>query len=259
MSDASWDAHHYAEHTGHHRAFDGDFLERTPMAATDRVIDLGCGTGDFTHEMARLVPDGYVVGVDPQADFVDLAAAGAGPNESFVVGTAQRLSEVARAGSVDGVVSRAALHWAPCADHPQIAMEVRRVLRPGGWYRMDMGGAGNIERVVVFLDAISVGLGGPVSPWCFRSVEDATKDLVAAGLDPSRGGVDLLVQQRPFDRDGLLGWLTSQVLIAYEPAMDQPTRGAFRSVVEERLEELRGEDGTWDQTFVRLDVLAFAV
>ena len=258
MSDAAWDAAHYAANTAHHRAFDEAFLSSTPFAPTDRVVDVGCGPGDFTHELARRLPGGSVVGVDPQRDFVDLARAGAAGNEEFVVGTAQTLSQVVEPASADGVVSRAALHWAPCGDQGIIAAEVRRVLRPGGWYRMDMGGAGNIAPVVSLLDDVSRSLGGPVSPWCFPTPDAAIDDLASAGLDHRRGHVRLVSQRRAFDRTTLVEWLTSQVLIAYEPGMGAATRARFRVGVVERLDDLRRGDGTWDQTFVRLDVLAFA-
>jgi ubiquinone/menaquinone biosynthesis C-methylase UbiE len=37
----------------------------------DKVLDLGCGSGEVTAEIARLVkPDGIVVGVDSSEDMV---------------------------------------------------------------------------------------------------------------------------------------------------------------------------------------------
>lgn len=251
-----WDPALYAANTGHHRAFDQWFLESTPLAAGQRIVDLGCGSGDFTRVLAAEVGDGVVVGVDPNAGFVEEAARRARPNQRFVVGSAQTLAEVLGDERFDGVVSRAALQWAPCADQPLIARQVLAVLRPGGWFRLDMSGEGNIARVVRLLDDVAERFDGPRMPWCFASPSTAFETLEEAGFDLDTGHVRSVVQRRPFDAATLWGWLESQVLIAYEARMPEASHQAFRATVRGRLDELRRADGTYDQTFVRLDVLA---
>ena len=56
-------------------------LERVGVAASSRCLDLGCGGGDVTVALARLAPDGFVVGADmdePQLDVARREAADAG-------------------------------------------------------------------------------------------------------------------------------------------------------------------------------------
>jgi SAM-dependent methyltransferase len=56
-------------------------LERVGVAASFRCLDMGCGGGDVTVALARLVPDGLVVGADmdePQLDLARREAAEAG-------------------------------------------------------------------------------------------------------------------------------------------------------------------------------------
>ena len=65
-----------------------------------------------------------------------------------------------------------------------------------------------------------------------------------------------LAQRRSFDRDALQGWLHSQCLQAYEVGIPLGRREEFRAAADARLDDLRRADGTFDQTFVRLDVLA---
>src|SRR4051812_23535784 len=88
----AWDAS-YAANTGHHRAFDAFFLETTPLSPTDRVLDLGCGSGDFPGVIADLVPGGGGVGLDPQPSLLAEARTCAGPNQSFVEAPVQRLAD----------------------------------------------------------------------------------------------------------------------------------------------------------------------
>ena len=54
----SWEGAAYAANTAHHRMFDDVFLAATPIGLGDRVLDLGCGSGDFTATLAALVGDG---------------------------------------------------------------------------------------------------------------------------------------------------------------------------------------------------------
>src|SRR6188472_120048 len=110
----AWDGADYAANTGHHRANDAWFLEHFPVRAGDRLLDLGCGAGDLTALVAALVPDGHVLGVDPQPTMLDEARRVARPNQSFRLGTAQRIADSAGPDApFDGVYSRATLHWAP--------------------------------------------------------------------------------------------------------------------------------------------------
>ena len=48
---------------------------RLGIASTDRCLDLGCGGGDVTRELARIVSAGFVVGTDLDATTVELARA----------------------------------------------------------------------------------------------------------------------------------------------------------------------------------------
>lgn len=257
MSDRlpEWDAAHYAANTGHHRAFDDAFLADTPIRPHHRLVDLGCGSGDFTRVLADLVPEGQVVGVDPHPGFLLEAKRRAGANQTFALGTAQDLVEALDGDRFDGIVSRAALQWAPRADQPRIVAAVHRSLVPGGFFRLDMSGVGNIRRVVELLDTVSTALDGPQMPWCFAEPDWYLEILEGVGFRVEF--VRAVAQRRPFDRESLWEWLDSQVFQAYEVDLAPAARSRLRGEVRERLDELRRHDGSYDQTFVRLDALAY--
>jgi SAM-dependent methyltransferase len=48
-------------------------LERVGVAASSRCLDMGCGGGDVTVALARLAPDGFVVGADMDEIKLDVA------------------------------------------------------------------------------------------------------------------------------------------------------------------------------------------
>jgi hypothetical protein len=79
--------------------------------------------------------------------------------------------------------------------------------------------------------------------------------LERAGYAIPTGGVMTVAQRRPFDRVALEGFLRTQASLAYVAHATSATRDAFVAEVVANVDELRRNDGTYDQTFVRLDVL----
>jgi ubiquinone/menaquinone biosynthesis C-methylase UbiE len=257
----AWDGAAYAANTGHHREHDAWFLRSFPVRPTDRVLDLGCGAGDFTRTIADLVPRGHVVGLDAQASMVEEARRRAAPRQTFLVAPVQALAEVLPPGpdhdaTFDAVTSRAVLHWVPAGDWPGVLAAAHRLLRPGGFLRIECGGGGNVPTVVAVLDRLAAPHGGPRAPWTFADAGAAYEWAERAGFEMGDDGyVNTVVQRRPFDRGAFTGWLHSQAIEAYRTGMAPPAAAAFTAEVDAALDEFRRADGTFDQTYVRLDLL----
>ena len=49
------------------------FLDAARIGRADRVLDVGCGTGQTTRDAARRAGDGYALGVDLSASMIDVA------------------------------------------------------------------------------------------------------------------------------------------------------------------------------------------
>jgi ubiquinone/menaquinone biosynthesis C-methylase UbiE len=103
------------------------------LAPGDRVLDVACGTGSFTRELARAVgPDGLAVGLDVSEPMLRRAVAetvGAGlPQAAWIRADAEELPF--RAAAFDGVCCFAALNLMA---NPMRALDrMAAILRPGG-------------------------------------------------------------------------------------------------------------------------------
>jgi hypothetical protein len=136
-----------------------------------------------------------------------------------------------------------------------IYAQVHRLLRPQGWWRLEMGGAGNVPAVVALLNDVADRHGGPHAPWNFLDAGSAFDLLEAAGFAMNTGYVRTVPQRRAFTRDEMCGWFASQALRAWEPSMDGDSYQAFCDEALARVDEVRRPDGTYDLTYVRLDAL----
>src|SRR4051794_3069139 len=100
------------------------------LADGDLVLDVGCGDGYLTHEMAAMAPAGCVVGIDPSRRMIAAARTAGIPAASgpwFVAADARLLPFGAH---FDVVVSFNALHWVP--EQRQALLQIASVLKPGG-------------------------------------------------------------------------------------------------------------------------------
>lgn len=105
--------------------------ERLALASGERLVDVGCGTGDVMASLAADLGDsGAAIGVDTSQTMLAVAQQRFGdrPGLSFEVGDATALPM--EDGSVDACRSERTLQWIP---QPEEAVaEMVRVLRPGG-------------------------------------------------------------------------------------------------------------------------------
>ncbi|MEU5509416.1 class I SAM-dependent methyltransferase [Streptomyces fungicidicus] len=131
-----WEGRHWAEHperyNGMLEAFNAPLFDAAGIAAGDRVLDVGCGTGQTTLIAARRAYDGSVLGVDLSAPMLerarrDAVAEGVG-NVGFEQGDAQVHPFPGQ--EFDVVLSRGGVMF--FADPVAAFTHLRHALKPGG-------------------------------------------------------------------------------------------------------------------------------
>lgn len=172
-----------------------DLLDPRPG---ERILDLGCGDGVLTRELAER--GALVVGVDSSPEMVQAARA-LGVDARVMDG-----EELTFDNEFDAVFSNAALHWMKRPD--RVLAGVRRALKLGGRFVGEFGGRGNIETL---LEAIQGALAErgldfeSLNPWYFPTAEEYRERLEAHGMEVTF--CTLIPRPTPLETD-LTGWLT---------------------------------------------------
>lgn len=101
---------------------------------SQRVLDLGAGTGNLLLQVRESYPDAELIALDPAKEMLErLREKAAGDtNIRYLVGSAHAID--LPDNSVDAVVSNYALHHLTHEEKKLCAKEVMRVLRPGGCF-----------------------------------------------------------------------------------------------------------------------------
>ncbi|OCB39916.1 SAM-dependent methyltransferase [Mycobacterium malmoense] len=113
-------------------------IAQAEIADRQRVLEIGCGTGNLTTRVKRAHPAADVTGCDPDPRALDRARQKAN-DIRFDQGYAERLPYAD--GEFDRVLSSMMLHHINEDAKPAAAAEIFRVLRPGGrLHLVDIGG-----------------------------------------------------------------------------------------------------------------------
>jgi trans-aconitate methyltransferase len=150
---AKWNPADYAANSIVQQTWARELIARLKLRGDEHILDVGCGDGKVTAEIARAVPRGFVAGIDASAEMIGFAGKAFPPskisNLKFQICDARKINAAITGSPFDIIFSNAALHWVD--DHQAILRGMAAVLKTGGRLIVSCGGKGNAQDVFVAL------------------------------------------------------------------------------------------------------------
>jgi len=226
-------------------------LELLSPQPGERILDLGCGTGQLTQEIAArgAIP----IGLDKSAAMIEQARKNY-PDLQFIVADASHFSF---AELFDAVFSNATLHW--IKEPEEVIACIWQALKPGGRFVAEFGGKGNIQAIATAINNALEAAGYPVEsqlyPWYFPSIGEYTTKLEKQGFSVTYAILFERSTRLEAGDKGLQNWLEmfANGLLQALPA------DSYSSVIQHVEDQLRPKfykDGSWFADYKRISVVA---
>ncbi|WP_373533648.1 trans-aconitate 2-methyltransferase [Microcoleus sp.] len=251
MAQNSWNSALYEQNHAFVWQYGESLLELLVPKADERILDLGCGTGQLTGKIAE--SGAFVQGIDSSLAMISTAREHY-PQINFAVADARDFQVEY---PLDAVFSNAVLHW---IKQPDAAINcVEKALKPGGRFVAEFGGKGNVGAIArTLLSVLSeIGLSEPQSlnPWYFPSISEYALLLENHGFEVSYA----VLFDRPTPLEGgsagMVNWI-EMFAGGFLSGLSQEVRSHVISQVEERLRPALCHDGNWSADYRRIRVVA---
>jgi trans-aconitate methyltransferase len=250
VPEVNWNADLYSTKHNFVFKYGEDLISWLQPKAGERILDVGCGTGELTYELSKT--EATMVGIDASKQMINKAKQQF-PDIQFFVKDATNFSFEE---PFDAAFSNATLHW--INDQLKALQCINNSLKDGGRFVFEMGGKHNIESIhnAVRKAMEEAGLKDtiPAVSNYFPSVTEQAQLLERAGFTIT----DVVYFKRPTvlqGEDGMRNWIIQFCTFFFTRISPEDTEEIIRKAVK-ILRPTNYKDGVWYADYVRLRVKA---
>ena len=132
---AKWNAADYAANSAAQQIWARELIAQLNLRGDEHILDVGCGDGKVTAELARAVPKGSVIGIDTSPEMIRFARKtfprGKHPNLEFQIMDAREIIRLGRGSSTLSFPVRCCIGWTIIRHF--CAARRRACVRADGW------------------------------------------------------------------------------------------------------------------------------
>ncbi len=253
-----FDAEKYKRASAHQRQWGKKLIAELDLKGNERILDLGCGDGCITAQLAELVPNGLTVGIDASQSMIDSAEKShKAENMRFDL---TDINDINFENEFDIIFSNATLHW--IKDHNKLLANVYKSLKADGTARFNFAADGNCSHLFKVIKQVMaqkeyVGYFDKFDwPWYMPAISDYENLLEKSDFKEAKVWCENA--DRYFDNaEEMIRWIDQPSIVPFLKCVDDVDKQPFRdAVVEEMVKETSQPDGTCFETFRRINIFA---
>nr|WP_309098730.1 methyltransferase domain-containing protein [Fredinandcohnia onubensis] len=245
----NWDADLYDSKHSFVSKYGNSLVELLSPKQGEKILDLGCGTGDLTHTLYKNGVD--ILGVDKSENMIEHAIQKY-PHIPFKV---QDVINLEFNNEFDAVFSNATLHWVKPAS--EALHGIYRSLKNGGRFIAEFGGKGNVQTITdeIIHQIVKAGFDYKETqfPWYYPSIAEYTNLMEAVGFR--------VIFAQHYDRptlldgeNGLINWINMFGSQLFD-GIPISSKREIISNVEKNLKEILYSNKSWTADYKRIRVV----
>jgi trans-aconitate methyltransferase len=252
-----FDGKKYAKASAHQKEWGNKLISELDFFGNEQILDLGCGDGALTSNLAALVPTGKVIGIDASQGMIESAKEHEAENLEFLL---MDINEIEFNMKFDLVFSNATLHW--IKNHKKLWDSVEEILKPGGVVRFNFAADGNCSNFfTVIKEVLALGeyreyFSDYIWPWYMPPLSEYESIL------ETRPFQDISIEGENADRyfpnkEAMIAWIDQPSIVPFLKYIPDDKKEIFRAeVIKRMVSRTLQENGECFETFRRINVFA---
>lgn len=247
----SWNVNLYNDKHGFVHKYGADLVQLLDPKAGERILDLGCGSGQLSHEISSFTDQ--IIGIDSSKEMIEASREMHQDLNFYQMDAASFQFKDA----FDAIFSNAVLHWVK--DQKTASQNMFRHLKTGGRLVVEFGGAGNVATITNAIKSCLEERGflenAGLERWYFPSISAYSTLLEEVGFE--------VVHAQLYDRptllesknDGIKDWIEMFGAHFFE-GISQEDKLAILDEVQNKVQSSCYKEGDWYADYRRIRVVA---
>lgn len=258
MKTFEFDGEKYKKSSNHQKEWGDKIINELNIKENFKILDLGCGDGRVTKELWNIAKEGKIIGIDSSKGMIKTAKSMEEENLQFIN---MDINNITLNEKFDLIFSNAALHWVK--NHFDLLNCCSNLLTENGVIKFNFAGDGNcmnfysVIKEVMKKDEYKIYFKDFVWPWYMPKVDEYEMIINSTNKFKNISIIYENADRYFLTEEELVGWIDQPSIVPFLAQIPKELKNNFRNlVVEKMINKTRTNDGTYFETFRRINVYA---